>query len=120
VRGANGDPKFIGETHSDHTPRGSELSVKTGEAFDVTVQPTLVKMEKVSTWRSRYSMSYVVRNARSEPATVQVVQPGLWRDGKVVTESAPSKRLNASTLAWDVVVPAGGETTLTFTVETGW
>lgn len=120
MRDANGDPKFIGENHIDHTPRGSELSVKTGEAFDVTVQPTLVKMEKVSTWRSRYSMSYVVRNARSEPATVQVVQPGLWRDGKVVTESAPSKRLNASTLAWDVVVPANGETTLTFTVETGW
>lgn len=120
MRDANGDPKFIGENHIDHTPRGSELSVKTGEAFDVTVQPTLVKMEKVSTWRSRYSMSYLVRNARGEPATVQVVQPGLWRDGKVVTESAPSKRLNASTLAWDVVVPANGETILTFTVETGW
>ena len=120
MRDAAGDPKFIGENHIDHTPRGSELSIKTGEAFDVTIQPTLVKQEKVSTYRSRYAMSYLVRNAKSESVTVEVVQPGLWRDGKVVAESATSRRVNASTLAWDVVVPAGGETTLTFTVETGW
>ena len=120
MRDAAGEPKFVGESSIPHTPRGSDLAVKTGEAFDVTVQPTLVKSEKVSTWRTRYTMKYVVRNARAEGVTVEVVQPGLWRDGKVLDESLASRRVNASTLAWDVAVPANGETELTFTVETGW
>jgi hypothetical protein len=51
---------------------------------------------------------------------VQVRQGGLGRDGKLIEESLASKRLNAQTLAWDVPVPANGETTLTFTVDSGY
>ncbi len=120
MRDQAGDPKFIGESRIDHTPRGSELSIKTGEAFDVTVQPTLVETKSAGKWRASYQMEYVVRNARSEAVTVEVVQPGLWRDPKVKAESLPSRKINATTLAWDVAVPANGETRLTFTVETGW
>ncbi len=39
MRDEKGDPKFVGESAIDHTPAGSELLVKLGEAFDVTVQP---------------------------------------------------------------------------------
>ncbi|NLG75111.1 MAG: DUF4139 domain-containing protein, partial [Xanthomonadaceae bacterium] len=70
--------------------------------------------------RSRYSMSYLVRNARNEPVTVDIRQGGLWRDGKVLSESIKSTRPDAYTLQWAVPVPANGETKLTFTVETGW
>lgn len=120
VRGAEGKPKFVGENGIDHTPQGSELSVKIGEAFDITVQPTLERQERASFWRSRYSMSYLVRNARNEPVTVDIRQGGLWRDGKVLSESIKSTRPDAYTLQWAVPVPANGETKLTFTVETGW
>ncbi len=120
VRDAAGEPKFVGEDRIEHTPQGSELTVKTGEAFDVTVQPTLVAEDKVSKTRSRYSMSYLARNARGQAANVEIRQSGLWRDGKVVTESLKSRRIDAYTLGWDVPVAANGETTLTFTVETGW
>ena len=41
------------------------------DAFDVTVQPTLVSMTKVSSTRSRFSMSYLIRNAKSEAVTVE-------------------------------------------------
>ncbi len=120
VRDVNGEPKFVGEDRIDHTPQGSELTVKTGEAFDVTVQPTLVAEDKVSKTRSRYSMSYLVRNARAQPVTVEIRQSGLWRDGKVLNESLKSRRIDAYTLGWNVPTPANGETTLTFQVETGW
>jgi hypothetical protein len=119
LRDVDGEPKFAGENNVDHTPAGSELSVKIGEAFDVTVQPTLVSSEKISRTRTRYSMSYLLRNAKSEPATVELRQGGLWRDGKMETESLPSTRIDAATLGWSVPVPANGETTLTFTVDSG-
>ena len=43
-----GAPKFVGESEIDHTPQGSELALKFGDAFDVTVQPTLVSDDKVN------------------------------------------------------------------------
>jgi hypothetical protein len=93
--------------------------VKIGEAFDVTVQPTLVTSEKISKSRTRYTMSYLLRNAKPEPVMVELRQDGLWRGGKVETESLPSRRIDAGTLGWSVPVPANGETTLTFTVDSG-
>lgn len=120
MRDQAGDPKFIGENNISHTSAGSELSIKTGEAFDVSSQATLVSQEKISKTRSRYVMKYLVRNARPEAVTVELRQAGLWRDGKVTDESLPSRRIDARTLAWSVPVPANGETVLTFTVDNGW
>ena len=120
MRDKAGDPKFIGENAIDHTPAGSELSIKTGDAFDVTSQGTLVSDAKVSKTRSRYEMKYLVRNARPEPVTVELRQSGLGRDGEVKAESLKSRRIDARTLGWSVPVPANSETVLTFTVETGW
>jgi hypothetical protein len=116
-----GDPKFVGENQIDHTPQGSELAVKIGDAFDVTVQPTLVSDQKVTRTRSRYAMSYVIRNARAEPVTVELRQGGLWgRDTKLISETLPSRKIDAFTLGWSVPVAANGQTTLTTQVETGW
>jgi len=120
MKDLEGKPKFVGEDKIEHTPQGSELSIKTGEAFDVTVQPTLVKQERVTLFRSKYSMEYLIRSARKEASTVEIKQSGLWRDGRVLTESHKSTSVDAYTLKWDVPVPANGETKLTFTVETGW
>jgi len=120
VRDTDGKPRFVGENRIGHIPQGSEISVKTGDAFDVTVKPTLVSQDRAGFWRSRYSMEYVVSNARSEPVTLDIRQGGLWREGKVLEESIKSTRPDAYTLQWSVPVAANGETTLTFTVETGW
>jgi hypothetical protein len=119
MRDEAGEPKFVGEDHLDHTPAGSDVAIKIGEAFDVTVQPTVTASEKLSKWRTRWSMSYAFRNAQPQPVQVELRQGGLERDGKVETESLSSKRIDASTLSWDVPVPANGETILTFTVDTG-
>ena len=74
MRDPSGDPKFVGEDTLDHTPAGSDLGVKIGNAFDVTVQPTVVKAEKIDHDHSRYAMSYVLRNARPEKIRQQLIQ----------------------------------------------
>ncbi|MCA0355899.1 MAG: DUF4139 domain-containing protein [Proteobacteria bacterium] len=120
MRDAAGDPKFIGENAIGHTPGGSELSIKTGEAFDVSSQATLVAESRVSKRLTRYEMKYLLRNAKDQPVTVELRQGGLGRDSSVKTESLKGRRIDANTLGWSVPVPANGETVLTFTVETGW
>ena len=119
-RDAAGAPKFIGENSIGHTPQGSELAVKIGEAFDVTVQPTLVSSDVIGKRRTRYAMSYRLRNARPAPVTVELRQGGLYEQNSVVAESLPGRAIDAYTRGWTVTVPAGGETVLTATLETWW
>jgi len=119
-RDTAGEPKFVGENAIDHTPQGSELAIKIGDAFDVTVQPTLVSATAISKTRTRYSMSYLIRNAKAAPVTVELRQAGVWgRDTEVEKASLPGHAIDAFTEGWSVPVPANGQTVLTFDIATG-
>jgi hypothetical protein len=120
-RDVDGDAKFVGENRLAHTPQGSEMAVKIGDAFDVTVQPTLVATEAAGKHRTRYTMSYKLHNARDTAVTVELRQGGMFgRNTTVLKESLPSRKIDAFTQGWSVPVPANGETILTAQVETGW
>ena len=104
MRDARGAPQFIGESAIPHTPMGSRLALKTGEAFDVKILPSLLKRAVIdsheykrsfsyrvtdsrygtrevkidyslSFWRT--TMSYRFTNAKPTPVTVEFVQAGL-------------------------------------------
>ena len=106
MRDARGNGQFIGESAIGHTPMGSELGLKTGEAFDVKVQPVVEKREEITheqwkttaRWRIaqsdgrtatgeadtlqqrtywRTTMRYTLSNARPAPVTVDLSQSGL-------------------------------------------
>jgi hypothetical protein len=124
VKDEAGEPRFIGEDQVDHAPAGSEIVITTGEAFDVTVQPRLVSSAAAPKssyyrWRTRYAMEYTVRNARSQPVTVEVRQRGLGRDTELSDQSIEGDLRDANTVVWRVPVPANGETKLTATITTG-
>jgi len=120
ARDARGQPQFVGEDRIGHTSAGSDLALKIGDAFDVTIQPTLRQTTRSSRRATDYAMSYLVRNARSQAATVTIRQDSLWRFNEVVAESIAGRRTDADSFAWDVPVPANGETELTFTIRQSW
>src|SRR5690606_41263040 len=66
ARDARGQPQFIGEDRIGHTSAGSELALKIGDAFDVTIQPTLSETRSAGRRDTDFTMSYLVRNARTE------------------------------------------------------
>ena len=103
-RDREGTPQFIGEKGIGHTPMGSDLSLVTGEAFDITVKAevesretiTAAEWEKSARWRVvkdgrvveegtlerpktyyRTVMRYTLTNAKREPIEVQLTQTGL-------------------------------------------
>jgi hypothetical protein len=119
-RDARGQPQFVGEDRIGHTSAGSDLALKIGDAFDVTIQPTLRQTTRASRRETDYAMSYLVRNARGQPATVTIRQDDLWRYNEVRAESIPGRRTDADSFAWDVPVPANGEAELTFTIRQSW
>ena len=103
-RDRSGNPQFIGENGIGHTPMGSELTLTTGDAFDVFVQAEVesrdritgaeyersaryrvtINGEEVRTievdraidyWRT--TMRYTLTNAKSTPVDVELIQGGL-------------------------------------------
>lgn len=148
VRDAKGQPQFIGENAIDHTPMGSTLSIRTGDAFDVKVKSEVVKRERITSdeWdrTARYrittagqpprvvtveqareyyrtTMRYTLTNARAEAVTVDLTQAGLdnyWNDTRVPSESLPGEQRSLDERVWQVSVPANGTTVLTVSIDT--
>lgn len=121
MRDARGSPQFIGENNIGHTPMGSRLAIKTGEAFDVKVKAVVQTRERVNDSKWRTTMVYTLTNARPEGVTVELSQAGLdswWKDTRILSESQASERVNADETLWKVSVPANGEASVTATFET--
>jgi hypothetical protein len=115
---ARGNAQFVGENQIGHTPMGSDIAVKTGEAFDVKVQPVVVSRQKMGDSRWRTAMRYTLTNARPQPVTVDLIQDGMWGDVRVVEQSQPGERRSADEMLWRVSVPANGEAVVTATFDT--
>ena len=118
MRDARGDPQFIGENSIGHTPMGSAMSLRTGDAFDVKVQPTVVSRTRKGDSRWMTKMKYTVTNARPGPVTVLLAQDGLYGDVRISEESLKGERISADRVEWRVSVPANGKTDVTIAFDT--
>ncbi len=105
-RDSQGSPQFIGENRIGHTPMGSVLSLRTGDAFDVFMQAEVESRDRITAaeYRNAYryrviedgevtrqvdvqrsvdyfrtTMRYTFTNAKPEPVEVELTQGGLDR-----------------------------------------
>ncbi|MEO1029019.1 MAG: DUF4139 domain-containing protein [Pseudomonadota bacterium] len=119
TRDSAGRAQFIGEDLIPNSPGGTDLAVKIGQAFDITVEQRAINEKRATNTRYEVTMRYIITNAKSEAASVRIKQP-IWRswwDETVEAETHPhEKQSRSDQLSWTVDVPAEGETTLEFTV----
>jgi hypothetical protein len=116
-----GNAQFVGEDRIDHTPRNETVRLKLGDAFEVTARKRQTDFKKLAgTGRYNYvfesAYEIEIKNAKTEPVTVKVVEP-MPGDWEVVSESHPHKKEAAGTAVWEVPVPADGSATLTYRVR---
>lgn len=107
---------MLGEDGIDHTPVKETVELTVGNAFDIVAERVRTKAEKLADNLHRTTFEITIRNHRQEDVVVEVNEPvgGYW---EVVNESHPHRRVSAQELAFDVPVPADGETVLTYTVQ---
>jgi hypothetical protein len=117
MRDARGDPQFIGENRIGHTPMGSSMSIRTGEAFDVRVKVVVAERIRINKRRWRTKMVYTISNAREVPVTVDLAQDGLWGDVRIEAQSLTGERVSADRIEWKVPVAANGTTDVTATFD---
>lgn len=117
MRDKRGDPQFIGESMIEATPMGSQMSIRTGDAFDVKVKTVVVERTRISSTRWKTRMQYELTNAHNNPITVDLGQNGLWGDVRITEQSMEGKRVSADRVEWSVPVPANGKAILTATFD---
>src|SRR3569623_664114 len=118
MRDAQGDPQFVGESRIEATPMGSQMSLRTGDAFDVKGQAVTVERKRLSSNRWRTTMRYDFTNARPAPVTIDMAQDGLWGDVRIIDQSITGARVSADRMEWKVPVPANGKASLTVVFDT--
>src|SRR3569623_1958789 len=118
MRDAQGDPQFVGESRIEATPMGSQMALRTGDAFDVKGQAVTVERKRLSSNRWRTTMRYDFTNARPAPVTIDMAQDGLWGDVRIIDQSITGARVSADRMEWKVPVPANGKASLTVVFDT--
>ena len=111
--------QFIGEEDIQHIAGGSDLSLKIGEAFDITVKPTLVDSVNIRPHETDFEMEYELKNASKKDVTVTLYQSlrGTWHDYEFSKESQTGTDKNDSSRFWDIDVPAQGSAKLSYKVR---
>ena len=123
---AAGRLQLVGEAAIGHTPGGKDVRLQTSDAFDVTAErvQTDYNVEQLPPPRRgvpgirRVTAGFRVTltNAKTEAAVVDVREThfGVWT---VTASNVPAEKLSASEVRFRMNVPAGGEVTLTYSVQ---
>jgi len=118
-RDGDGRAQFIGEDRIDHTPKNEKVRLRLGDAFDLTAdkKQTDFRVRPQPGRRDAYETAYeiVLRNAKAEAVTVTVREP-VPGDWTMLQESQRHAKVAAGTAQWQVSVPAGGSSTLSYRV----
>lgn len=114
----DGAPMLLGEDRISHTPTGETINLRTGRAFDVTAKRKQVIFRKGSD-HSNFNAGYeiILKNTKSTGVVVDVIEhlPGKW---KITTETIRHVKRDIATAIWSVPVPANGQVTLSYAMET--
>lgn len=109
---------FLGADHIAHTAKGEEVVLALGDAFDITARRVQTEFHTQGLPKNTYDSGHriKIRNAKSQPVTVKVVEhiPGDW---KILSASSKFKKTASDEAEWSIPIPANGEKTLTYKVR---
>ena len=113
---------FLGESRLPHTAEGAEIRLEVGKAFDLGAERESTGFSVDRAGRTvTESFAITLRNAKPIPVEIRVVEPlPRWSDWELVTSSVPGVRKDARHAEFDVTVPAGGQTRVTYTARYRW
>ena len=121
-RDSDGSLEFIGEDTIDHTPQNEDISIKLGEAFDVTgsrKQTNFFIDESRKTIEEEFEIT--ISNQKKLPAKIKVVE-NLYRaaNWQIISKSDDFTKQDSNTINFDVKVGAGEKKTIKYKVKYSW
>jgi hypothetical protein len=113
---AGGTSQFLGSDSIDHTPRNQDVRLHVGDSFDVTANKKQLTFRSLGDCSFASSYRIVLANAKTESATVLVVEP-IPGDWQITSENRRHVKSSSTTATWTVAVPAGGNATLDYSAH---
>jgi hypothetical protein len=114
-----GAEQFVGEDAIDHTPKDETVRLHVGDAFDIVAERSQTDFKAVSPRQNESAWTISLRNRKEEDIVVTVREP-MGGDWTLLSSSIPGKKVDQQTLEFEVPVPKGKETKLTYRVAVRW
>jgi hypothetical protein len=106
--------EFIGEDNLEHTPKDEDVKIKAGEAFDIVAEHKQTDFKQnYQSWESAWEVT--VRNHKDSNVKVGIIEP-IYGDWQVLESSVPYKKVDATTLRFDIDVAKDQEARVTYRV----
>jgi hypothetical protein len=114
--------EFTGENLIDHTPQGETVRVYTGDAFDIVGERRQVNY--VTNYDKHVvdeSFEITLRNRKTEPVTVRVVEH-LYRgvNWEITEKSYPYEKKDSRTIEYSVALGPNEEKKINYTAHYTW
>jgi hypothetical protein len=107
--------EFAGEDTIDHTPKDEDVEIKAGQAFDIVAQREQTDfVQNNQSYETAWQIT--IRNHKDENIKVGMVEP-VNGDWEVLESSHPYKKINTTTLRFDVDVAHDQEVKVTYRVR---
>ncbi len=112
----SGARQLLGEDRLGHTPRDEKIELRLGVAFDLVAERTQTDYRRVADNVHESGFRIALRNRKEEAVTIEVSERagGDWR---VLESSHPYEKRSATELVFELPVPAGGETVLSYRLQ---
>jgi len=118
----DGNLEFVGENNIDHTPRNEEISLYTGNAFDLVGERKITNFSRKDreNWMKE-TVEVTVKNRSKEAKTI-TVREHLWRwsNWKLENASMESEKMDSNTIEFTVPLKPDEEKTITYTAHYTW
>ncbi|MBU1701693.1 MAG: hypothetical protein KJ970_14630 [Candidatus Eisenbacteria bacterium] len=107
--------QFVGEDRISHTPRGEEVRLFLGDAFDLVAERKVLDRRRLSdrVWEEDVEVS--LRNRKEKGDVEIIVEERLSGEWTILQSSHAYKQIEAQGVEFRIPVPAGGEVKLMFT-----
>ncbi|MEP6988262.1 MAG: DUF4139 domain-containing protein, partial [Chloroflexota bacterium] len=118
----DGSALLIGENQIDHTPKGENVKLFLGNAFDLVGSHTQTDFKYIGTNVLEETYEIHLRN-RKENQAVEVRVPEhlfRWSNWEILNSSDPYTKLDSASMEFRVTVQPGEEKVLTYTVRYTW
>ena len=116
----DGSPLLIGEDAIDHTPKGEDVTLTIGEAFDLVGERKQTVFKRIGEKVVEESYEIELRNQKeSEDVEIRVVEHLSRGTNWEITSATPEdfEKTDSNTIEWRVPVPAKGKATIVYTVR---
>jgi len=103
-----GEETFLGQTFMEARAKGERVELAVGEDFDLALRKRVVRFEE-SKRKREVEIEYSVTNPKKRPAKVEIVERIAFGKRVRIEAQKPYRRLDASTIVYELAVPAEGE-----------